>query len=156
MMSDPTVPTVFIVLVIVRRDDRYVLVEETRDRGWYLPGGRLEPGEDLLAGARREVLEEAGIGVEIEGVLRFEHTPAIRGVTRLRCILIGRPTNDAPLKGRGDRESCGAAWFRVDEIASLRLRAGEVETLVRYVQEGGSVSPLSILAREGAPLPPDS
>jgi ADP-ribose pyrophosphatase YjhB (NUDIX family) len=35
---------------------------------WLLPGGRLEPGESPKAGARREVREETGIEVSIEGL----------------------------------------------------------------------------------------
>ncbi len=35
---------------------------------WLLPGGRLEEGERLAAGARREVLEETEVEVEITGL----------------------------------------------------------------------------------------
>jgi 8-oxo-dGTP diphosphatase len=36
---------------------------------WICPGGRLEPGETLKAGAIREVKEETGLDVEIMGFL---------------------------------------------------------------------------------------
>lgn len=152
-MTTPTVPTVFIAVVIVRRGDRFVLVEETRDRGWYLPGGRIEAGEDIVAGALREVREEAGIEVELDGILRFEHTPSTAGITRLRCLLVGHPIDDAPLKSVPDGASRGAAWVRLDELGNLRLRAPEVEALLRHVHEGGRLHPLSLLAPEEAPLP---
>lgn len=51
---------------LVVDDGRGLFVREG-DR-WLLPGGRLEEGERLAAGARREVLEEAGIEVEITGL----------------------------------------------------------------------------------------
>jgi 8-oxo-dGTP pyrophosphatase MutT (NUDIX family) len=35
---------------------------------WLLPGGRLEPGESPAAGARREVREETGVGISIDGL----------------------------------------------------------------------------------------
>jgi len=38
-------------------------------------GGRAEPGEDLAAAARREMLEEAGVEVEIAGLLETTHAP---------------------------------------------------------------------------------
>ena len=153
-MAKVVVPAVLIAIVIVRRGDRFVLVEETRDRGWYLPAGRIEAGEDILAGARREVREEAGIEVELEGIVRFEHTPSSDGVVRLRCILVGRPRDDAALKSEADGESRQAAWVGVEELPAFRLRAPEVAQLLRYVHAGGTVHPLSLLTPEGAPYPP--
>jgi phosphatase NudJ len=69
-------PTWSIALVVVRDGDRFVLVDELRSRGWYLPAGRVEHGETLIAGALREVREESGLEVELEGILRIEHSPA--------------------------------------------------------------------------------
>lgn len=60
-MSNRPSPTWAIALVVVRDEDRFVLVDEHRDRGWYLPAGRVDPGETLAEGARREVLEESGL-----------------------------------------------------------------------------------------------
>jgi ADP-ribose pyrophosphatase len=34
---------------------------------WELPGGKLEPGEDPKAAIAREIREELGVGLEIEG-----------------------------------------------------------------------------------------
>lgn len=36
------------------------------DRYWVLPGGHLEPGESLIDGLARELLEETGLAVEEE------------------------------------------------------------------------------------------
>ena len=44
-------------------------VTESLDRGWSLPGGRLEPGETLEACVIREVKEETGVDVVMDRLL---------------------------------------------------------------------------------------
>lgn len=60
MPSEP-IPTYFFALVVVRRGGRFLVVHEAKHgQRWYPPAGRVEPGEPLFDGARREVLEETG------------------------------------------------------------------------------------------------
>jgi phosphatase NudJ len=66
------IPTTFVVLVVVPHDGRYLVVEE-RDGTWYLPAGRVEPGESLTAAAIRETAEEAGVTVGLRGLIGFDH-----------------------------------------------------------------------------------
>src|SRR5690606_21330959 len=46
---------------------------------WYLRAGRIEPGESFVEEALRETVEESGIPVAIDGVIRVEHTPGQDG-----------------------------------------------------------------------------
>ena len=46
--------------VLVRADGTLALVHRPRYDDWSLPKGKLEPGEDDLAAAHRELLEETG------------------------------------------------------------------------------------------------
>lgn len=39
---------------------------------WYLPAGRMEPGEDVCEAAKREVLEETGLNFDITTLLVVE------------------------------------------------------------------------------------
>src|SRR5207244_8947752 len=109
MPRDP-IPTWFFALVVVRRGDRFLLVHE-RKHGqlWYLPAGRVEPGETFAQAAVRETLEEAGIAIALDGIVRLEHTP-IEGGARMRAIFVAHPTDDRPPKATPDDESLGAAW----------------------------------------------
>jgi 8-oxo-dGTP diphosphatase len=57
--------------IVVREASEQLIavVRLRKDRSWVLPKGKLKPGEDALAGARREVMEETGCDVSIEGFL---------------------------------------------------------------------------------------
>jgi phosphatase NudJ len=150
-MAREPIPTWMFALVVVRQGDRFLLVHE-RKHGqlWYLPAGRVEPGETLAAGAVRETLEETGVPVVLEGILRVEHTPGPHGA-RLRVIFLARPADDTPPRTTPDAESLGAAWVRLDELDGFPLRGGEVRAWLTYVARGGMVHPLSLLTYEGEP-----
>ena len=154
------IPTWFFALVVVRRGDQFVLVHETKHGQLHsLPGGRAEPGETLAQAAMRETLEEAGIPVVLEGVLRLEHSPgSVAGPSghdnsedaRVRALFLARPADDTPLKRVQDEHSQRANWVRLSELSNYPLRGEEVRELFEYVARGGAVAPLSILTLEGA------
>jgi phosphatase NudJ len=147
-------PTWSIALVVVREGDRFVLVDELRSRGWYLPAGRVEHGETLIGGALREVREESGLEVEFDGILRIEHTPAAgKYDARLRIIFVAHPIGGA-LKTEPDEHSNGAAWVRLSELTHYRLRSPEVRRHFEHVASGGLIAPLALLSSEGAPYAP--
>src|SRR5262249_4207348 len=148
-MPREPVPTWFIVLVVARQDDRFLLIQEAKHgQGWYFPAGRVEPGEDFLTAAHRETLEEAGIEVEPDGILRFEHNPLPNGTTRVRLILTAHPTTNTAPKNYADDESLQAAWVSLEEMKSLPLRSLEVLQVCLYLAEGGTVYPLDLLTSE--------
>ncbi len=148
-MSRDPIPTHFFVLVAVRKEGKYLLVHERKHgQHWYLPAGRVEPCEDFLSAAKRETLEEAGIEIEVDGVIRFEHTPR-GGMTRVRAILTAKPIDNTPPKSQPDEESLEANWFTLEEMKSLSLRGSEVERIFYYLERGGQIFPLSALSYEG-------
>ena len=151
-MPREPLPTWFYVLVAVRLGRRFLLVREAKHGArWYLPAGRVEPGESLIAAAERETLEEAGIPIAVDGIVRVEHTPMPDAAT-VRVIFSARPADDTPPKSVADDDSLGAMWATIDDIRSLPLRKDEVLRICGHLARGGAVYPLAALAFEGAPF----
>jgi len=150
-MSREPCPTWFFALVVVRREDRFLMVRE-RKHGqlWYLPAGRVEPGERLVDAAPRETLEEHGLRVVLTGILRIEHTPGV-GATRVRVFFVARPLDDTPPKSVADEHSLGARWVTLDEMRALPLRGDEVGEVLTAVHAGAAVHPLTLLTDETRP-----
>lgn len=140
-------------LVVCRnpRDGRYLVVQEFCNKGFWLPGGGVDSGEDLCTAAVRETLEEAGVQVELKGVLRVEHTPRESHV-RLRVIFYAEPVAATTPKSLPDYESVGASWIRADELRGVRLRGREPVDWIHYLENGGLVFPLALISGERSPV----
>jgi 8-oxo-dGTP pyrophosphatase MutT (NUDIX family) len=156
----------FALCVIQRkRDKKFLLVQEYSNQGFWLPGGGIDAGEFPVAAARRECLEEAGVNVELTGLLRVDIGQK-RGssIIRMRYIFFGSPKNEDPegsskeAKTYPDFESVGACWISIEELEKhvdhILWRGPEPVEWFRYIARGGVVSPISIIDREGAPPPP--
>lgn len=109
-------PLAAFALVVCQRpsDGKFLMVQEPLGigGGYWLPAGRVDPGETLVAGGLREVLEEAGVHVRITAVLRFSLTNA------LRVIFLATPVegvDDTP-KTIPDFESAGACWVSAEDV----------------------------------------
>ena len=153
-MARVALPTWYFALVVVRRGHRFLLTQERKyGSTWSIPGGRVEAGETWANAAVREVFEETGVPIQLDGVLRVEHTPADGGPpgtndTRVRILFTGSPIDDTPPKTSADDESLGAAWLTLDEIRKLPLRGAELHALLESVASGRQVFPLDLLGPE--------
>ncbi|WP_249596788.1 NUDIX hydrolase [Peribacillus frigoritolerans] len=61
---------VLVVSVSIFRDDEVLMIRENKPTAidkWNFPSGRIEYGEDILYSARREVKEETGFDVKLNG-----------------------------------------------------------------------------------------
>ena len=143
-MARPPIPTWFHTYVVVQRGQQFLLVHERwRDQEWGLPGGRVEPGEEIMHAAVRETKEEAGIAVRLDGILCIEHSVRL-STSRVRVIFTGTALDDAPPKSVADEESLGAAWLSIEDMERRRLR-GTTLQLAQAVLAGAPTSPLSLL-----------
>jgi len=134
-------------------------VKETKNRGWWLPAGGLDAGETFPEAALRETYEEAGIQVELKGILRVEHSLCSETSARMRVIFYAEPKNPAaPVKSKPDEESECAQWVTIEQILELAqckpgLRGPELLDWAKYIEAGGIISPIHAFADEGDPVP---
>lgn len=151
-MSRSPIPSWCFAVAVVKLGRRFLVIRE-RKHGelWYLPAGRVELAESFAEAAVRETLEEAGLRIELEGILRIEHSP-LPGEARFRVIFLARPADDTPPKSRPDEHSLEARWVTVEDLSTLRLRGREMTRLFEDVLAGAPVFPLSLLRPEGEPL----
>jgi len=92
---------------------------------WRPPGGGIHPGEDFIAGAVREALEETGLRVELRRYLvdaRALFTNARREL-RWRTHVFLAETEDTEIVAGDPVEIADARWGTLDELAGpLRER----------------------------------
>jgi 8-oxo-dGTP pyrophosphatase MutT (NUDIX family) len=121
--------------------------------GWWLPGGFVECGDDHITTAAKETKEEAGIDINLVGLLGVQSSIKKHG-GRQRAIFLAVPKDlEQPPKSVADEESKSAKWMTLDELKKLRalpppigLRGSELLEWAMYLEEGGPIYPLSTLA----------
>lgn len=154
-----TMPKVvsFGLCVIQRRsDNKFLVVQEYDNQGFWLPGGGIDGAEMPDVAAMRECVEEAGIHVELTGILRVEVSPPrpYAPYMRMRYIFYGHPiSEEEECKTFPDFESVGACWVDLDDFKrpDIPWRGSEPKEWFHYVANGGLITPLGILTAEGAP-----
>ncbi len=140
------ISTGLFVVVVVRSDNRFLLIQEVKgNRPWYFPGGRVEPGETFVAAAKRETLEEAGIPIILEGILRIQHLPQPTGQSRIGVFFLARPEGNNQPKSQPDHESLDAKWFTLTEVEELPLRTEFVKRIISEVLTQVEVYPLKLI-----------
>ena len=116
-----------VTLFILDRSDRIALIRKPhfQEGVWRPPGGGIKPGEDFVAGAEREALEETGLRVRLDRYLVASEARFVyeRHELPWRTHVFSAHTSDTELAPRDPEEIAGARWGTLDELAGpLRER----------------------------------
>ena len=107
------------ICVVERADGHLLLVRQSYRRdGWGFPGGLLGRREEPAAAARRELREELGIDVDLDGLPVVVIDPAMRRVDVIFNARLAAGSAD-PEGGVHSPEITDARWFAPDGLPRL-------------------------------------
>ncbi len=122
------------VRAVIARDGRVVVARERR-RGleyFTLPGGRVQPKEELEQALAREVAEETGLSVEVGALLYLAEVVAGTAVQELIAVFraehVGGDWDGVTLIGR-------------DDAVAERVRPPILDTIFDDLEGGGTAIP---------------
>lgn len=126
---------------MVHRGGRVLLVKRKNppnERKWALPGGLVELGETTEKAAAREVLEETGLKVKIEGLLDIQTDLHFDHASRLEYHYVLVDYLAKPVKGRLriNGESSASGWFSETQVGALDMSDGTRTVLGAFFRQG--------------------
>jgi 8-oxo-dGTP diphosphatase len=101
-------------LCFVEHQGRVLLLRQRHRRGWTLPGGLIDRGEDAEQAVVRELREETGLRVQVGVPLGVVVEPRSRRVDVLFHVPVDREPEVAP-----SSEAIEAAWLTQAEAGRL-------------------------------------
>ena len=132
-MNDPARLPIAAAIAAVVRDGHLLLVRRSHrpDAGrWGFPGGKIEPGETVMAAALRELAEETGVDAVAAEVLTAVDVIRRDGAVLHHYVLIAVLCRWRSGEGVAASDAHEAGWFDLAAIAALD-KSPDVERVAR-------------------------
>jgi ADP-ribose pyrophosphatase YjhB (NUDIX family) len=121
-------------LCFLDRDGRILLLRQHHRRGWTLPGGLLNRGEDAASAVVREVREETGLEIEVGFPFATLVEPRSRRIDVLFHVAV---SGDVDVMVSG--EAVSGAWLTVAEAGEVDEQTrGSLAAFQRWRSSGGA------------------
>lgn len=117
---DKVITTFTVAGVVIKKDGRYLLVQERQPKAyglWNLPAGKVEIGATIEETAIKEAREETGYAVELLYPIKIFHASAESPVGHSFAAKIVSGTLHFP-----EDEILDAAWFTLEEIRRMKSK----------------------------------
>ena len=106
-----------------------VLLQHSKDGGWWLPGGGIDPGEEPAEAVIREVWEETGLHVVPEQIVAVRTEPVMQYPNGDQVMYLSITFRCRAIGGEAhvhDEESLEVRYFPPGALPDLDPRAREV------------------------------
>lgn len=122
---------------IIKQDGKYLLVQEKQEKAyglWNVPAGYVDKGEEVEAAAVREVKEESGYDVVLDGLIGLYHDSTKEPLKHaFKAQIVGGELSTP------DDEILDAKWLTYEEVRDLneekKIRARWVFDAISKVEK---------------------
>jgi ADP-ribose pyrophosphatase YjhB (NUDIX family) len=141
-MSDRRYPPrpIMAVGALIFDNDKLLLVERGQEplKGyWSLPGGAVETGEKLEDAVRREVREETGLEIAVDGLHEIFEPITLDDEGRAEYHFVIADYLCHPVGGelRASSDAAAARWATLEELREAKLTRGSLPVMERAYQK---------------------
>ena len=100
---------------IIMKDDKFLIVYEDNRFFWGFPKGHMEENESEIETAKREIMEEIGLEVEIDESKRYTMNYIINNeIDKTTVLYLATPITTDIVKQKG--EILETKWATADEV----------------------------------------